>query len=58
MLYPQRPILIEGGNAIRQRYEPRARTIRRGFDECDDGLFGRAVISGRHRIDLRQGLGA
>src|SRR5213594_515517 len=53
MLDPQRAVLVERGDALGRRHEPRAALRRRALHELDDRLLGRPVVPRRERIGLR-----
>ena len=50
---PQRPVIVEGRDALTPRYEIGS-LPRRPPDKCGDGRLGWPVVPGRQRVGLRQ----
>src|SRR5439155_33364 len=52
LLAPQRAIVIEGRDALRQWHEIGRALVRHPRNECDDGLLRGAVVPGRQSVRL------
>jgi hypothetical protein len=55
LLGPERPVVVEGGDALLGRHELRAGAIGHRLDEREDALLGGAIVPGGQRIGLSPG---